>query len=152
MNLKKLLNKDLVCVDLPGKSKTEVIESLLDVIMKTGKIKDRDAALACILDREKKMSTGIQAGVAIPHGKTEAVDELLACVAIKKEGVDFESLDGRPSRIFIMTLSPVNKVGTHVQFLAEISRLLREEDAREKMVSAGSADELLDLILNSEMK
>ena len=139
-------------MDLPGKSKTEVIESLLDVIMKTGKIKNREAALACILDREKKMSTGIQAGVAIPHGKTEAVDELLACVAIKKEGVDFESLDGEHSRIFIMTLSPVNKVGPHVQFLAEISRLLRQEDAREKMVSIGSADELLDLILNSEMK
>ena len=139
-------------MDLPGKSKPEVIESLLDVIMKTGKIKNRDAALACILDREKKMSTGIQAGVAIPHGKTEAVDELLACVAIKKEGVDFESLDGKHSRIFIMTLSPVNKIGPHVQFLAEISRLLRQEDAREKMVSAGSADELLDIILNSEMK
>jgi len=139
-------------MDLPGKSKTEVIESLLDVIMKTGKVKNRDAALACILDREKKMSTGIQAGVAIPHGKTEAVDELLACVAIKKEGVDFESLDGEHSRIFIMTLSPVNKVGPHVQFLAEISRLLRQEDAREKMVSAGSVKELLDLILNPEMK
>lgn len=139
-------------MDLPGKSKPEVIESLLDLIMKTGKIKNRDAALACILDREKKMSTGIQAGVAIPHGKTEAVDELLACVAIKKEGIDFESLDGKHSRIFIMTLSPVNKVGPHVQFLAEISRLLRQEDAREKMVSVGSADELLDLILNSEMK
>lgn len=139
-------------MDLPGKSKPEVIESLLDLIMKTGKIKNRDAALACILDREKKMSTGIQEGVAIPHGKTEAVDELLACVAIKKEGIDFESLDGKHSRIFIMTLSPVNKVGPHVQFLAEISRLLRQEDAREKMVSVGSADELLDLILNSEMK
>ena len=139
-------------MDLPGKSKPEVIESLLDVIMKTGKIKNRDAALACILDRERKMSTGIQAGVAIPHGKTEAVDELLACVAIKKEGVDFESLDGEHSRIFIMTLSPVNKVGPHVQFLAEISKLLRQKDAREKMVSAGSENELLDLILSSEMK
>ena len=139
-------------MDLPGKSKPEVIESLLDVIMKTGKIKNRDAALACILDREKKMSTGIQAGVAIPHGKTEAVDELPACVAIKKEGVDFESLDGEHSRIFIMTLSPVNKVGPHVQFLAEISKLLRQKDAREKMVSAGSENELLDLILSSEMK
>ena len=152
MNLKKILNKNMVCMDLPGNSKQEVIEALLDVIMKTGKVKDRNAALKCILDREEKMSTGVQEGVAIPHGKTEAVDELLACVAIKKEGVDFEALDGKMSLIFIMTLSPENKIGPHVQFLAEISRSLKHKEIREKMMSASSEDELLDLLLHSEIK
>ena len=152
MNLKKILNKNLVCLDLPGESKQEVIEAILDVIMKTGKVKDRGAALTCILDREQKMSTGVQEGIAIPHGKTEAVDELLVCVAVKKEGIDFEALDGKKSRIFIMTLSPVNRIGPHIQFLAEISKMLRHKETREKMLSAGSADELLDLILNPEKK
>ena len=152
MNLKKILNKNLFCLDLPGESKQEVIEALLDVIMKTGKVKDREAALACLLDREQKMSTGVQEGIAIPHGKTEAVDELLACVALKKEGVDFEALDGKKSRIFIMTLSPANRIGPHVQFLAEISKMIRHKGKREKMLSAGSADELLDLIINPEIK
>jgi PTS system nitrogen regulatory IIA component len=98
------------------------------------------------------MSTGIQEGIAIPHGKTDAVDELVACVAIKKEGIDFESLDGKPSRIFIMTLSPANKVGPHVQFLAEISRLLKRTEARAQMLSAGSAEELLDCFIKGEGK
>lgn len=139
-------------MDLPGQSKEQVIEALLDVAMTTGKIKDKEAALKCILERENKMSTGIQAGIAIPHGKTDAVDELVACIGIKREGVDFDSLDGKLSRIFIMTLSPANKVGPHVQFLAEISRLLRQKEARERVVSAGSVEELLDLIITGDGK
>ena len=152
MKLKKILKKEVICTDLPGTSKEEVIAAMLEMLVKTGKVKNKAAALASILDREKKMSTGIQVGIAIPHGKTDAVDELLACVAVKKEGVDFESMDGKPSRIFIMTLSPLNKIGPHVQFLAEISKLLRHEDAREKILSAGSANEILDLIISSEGK
>ena len=151
MNLSKVLNKNVICTDLPGRSKDEVIQALLDVAMTTGKIKDRDAALESILERENKMSTGIQAGIAIPHGKTDAVDELVACVAIKREGVDFDSLDGKPSRIFIMTLSPANRVGPHVQFLAEISRLLKQKEAREQMLSVESVDELLHLIISREV-
>jgi len=152
MNLKKVLNKKVVCMDLPGRSKAEVIGALLNIAMTTGKIKNKDAALQCLLAREDRMSTGIQAGIAIPHGKTDAVEDLVACVAIKKDGVDFNALDGSPSRIFIMTLSPANKIGPHVQFLAEISRLLRQKEVREKMLSAGSPDELLDLIVRSEVK
>ena len=152
MNLNKVLNKNVICMDLPGRSKEEVINALLDVAMTTGKIKNRDAALKSILERENKMSTGIQAGIAIPHGKTDAVDELVACVAIKREGIDFDSLDGNPSRIFIMTLSPANRVGPHVQFLAEISRLLKQKEAREQMLSIGSVDELLNFIINREGK
>ena len=152
MNLSNVLKKNVICMDLPGRSKEEVVKALLDVAMTTGKIKNRDAALKSILERENKMSTGIQAGIAIPHGKTDAVDELVACIAIKREGVDFDSLDGNPSRIFIMTLSPADRIGPHVQFLAEISRLLKQKEAREQMLSAGSVDELLDFILNREGK
>jgi fructose-specific phosphotransferase system IIA component len=148
MNLKKLLNTDVMQLDLPGNSKQEVIESLLDILMKTGKVKDKAAALNALLDREKKMSTGIQFGVAIPHAKTDAVDELLACVAIKKEGVSFEALDGLESKIFIMTLSPEKRTGPHVQFLAEMSKVLQNEVLREKMLDIESEEALLQLILS----
>ena len=148
MNLKRLLNTDVMQLDLPGSSKQEVIEGLLDILMKTGKVKDRAAALNALLERERKMSTGIQFGVAIPHAKTDAVDELLACVAIKREGVDFAALDGLDSKIFIMTLSPDKRTGPHVQFLADMSGVLQNEDIREKMLHSESEEALLQLILS----
>jgi PTS system nitrogen regulatory IIA component len=97
------------------------------------------------MERERKMSTGIQHGVAIPHAKTKAVKNLVACIGLKKEGVDFASLDGEPSRIFIMTLSPVDRVGPHVQFLAEISMVIKTEEAREHLLQAKSAQEVLSV-------
>lgn len=152
MNLRKILSKNVISIDLAGQSKEQVIEALLDVAMTTGKIKDKEAALKCVLERENKMSTGIQAGIAIPHGRTDAVDDLVACIGIKKEGVDFDSLDGVPSRIFIMTLSPTNRIGPHVQFLAEISKLLKQKEARERLMSAESVEEILQLMINRDEK
>ncbi|MCK5197231.1 MAG: PTS sugar transporter subunit IIA [Spirochaetales bacterium] len=147
MNLKKILNKNVAELELRGSSKQEIIENLLDILVKTGKVKDRAVALEALMAREAKMSTGIQQGIAIPHCKTDAVNELLACVGIKKDGVDFEALDGIPSKIFIMTLSPLTRTGPHVQFLAEISRVLTNEDMRTKLINAGSGDELISLII-----
>ena len=147
MNLKKILNKNVAELELRGSSKQEIIENLLDILVKTGKVKDRAVALEALMAREAKMSTGIQQGIAIPHCKTDAVNELLACVGIKKDGVDFEALDGIPSKIFIMTLSPLTRTGPHVQFLAEISRVLTSEDMRTKLINAGSGDELISLII-----
>jgi mannitol/fructose-specific phosphotransferase system IIA component (Ntr-type) len=147
MNLKKILSPEVISLHLPGDSKQEIIESLLDLCMKTGKISDRQKALDCILERERKMSTGIQHGVAIPHGKTEAVTDLAACVGLRKDGIDFESLDGEPSRIFIMTVSPINRIGPHVQFLAEVSHLLKSRENRERILAAESVEQVLSLLL-----
>ena len=147
MNLKKILNANLVELDLKGDSKQEIIENLLDILVKTGKVKDRSLALEALLDRESKMSTGLQQGIAIPHGKTDAVAELLVCVGIVKGGMDFEALDGIPSNIFIMTLSPLTRSGPHVQFLADISRVLTSEGMRGKLINADTKDELVSLLV-----
>ena len=147
MNLKKILNNNLVELDLKGSSKQEVIENLLDILVKTGKVKDRALALEALLERESKMSTGLQQGVAIPHGKTDAVTELLACVGIIRDGMDFQALDGIPSKIFIMTLSPLTRSGPHVQFLADISRVLTSEGMRGKLINAETKDELISLLV-----
>lgn len=147
MNLKKILHKDVAELELQGSNKQEIIENLLDILVKSGKVKERVVALEALMERESKMSTGIQQGIAIPHCKTDAVDELLACVGIVKNGVDFEALDGIPSKIFIMTLSPLTRTGPHVQFLAEISRVLTNESMRDKLINAGSKEELISLIV-----
>jgi fructose-specific phosphotransferase system IIA component len=146
MNIKKLLTEDLIELKLSGDTKEEVIEAMVDLAMKSGKIKDRQAALEAVLEREKKMSTGIQAGVAIPHGKSETVDEMVACIGLKPEGIDFAALDGQPSKIFIMTISPVNRTGPHVQFLAEISKILQSEENRQAILAVKSPAELISLL------
>jgi len=149
MNLRKILSPEVVSLGLKAETKDEALVELVDLLMQSGKVADREKALAAIREREEKMSTGIQHGVAIPHGKSEAVEELVACVAVKPEGIDFASLDGEPSKIFIMTLSPVNRTGPHVQFLAEISQLLQTAEAREKILSVNSAEELLKILLKT---
>lgn len=146
MNLRRVLSKSDITVNLPGRNKEEVLSALMDILMAGGKVHNREVAMNAILERERKMSTGIQNGVAIPHGKTDAVEELVACLGIKKDGVEFDALDGEKSRIFIMTLSPVNKAGPHVQFLAEISQLLTDSAKREKLLAARSSDEVLDIL------
>jgi fructose-specific phosphotransferase system IIA component len=138
MKMKRLLREDLVSVDLSGKHKDEVISELLDLLMKSGKVSDRETALQDLLKREKQMSTGMQYGVAIPHAKTVAVKELTACIGIHREGVPFDSLDGELSRILIMMLSPVDRTGPHIQFLADVSMVLKSAEARKQLAEAES--------------
>ena len=99
-----------------------------------------------VLEREEKMSTGMQNGVAIPHGKTDSVKGLVAAVGLNKAGVDFDSMDGLPSTIFIMTVSPARRTGPHMQFLAEVSRLLGSSSEREKLLACRTHREILALL------
>lgn len=146
MNLKKILTKDSVLPDLKAESKKEVIEELIGLLVAAGKFTGKTAAVQAVLAREEKMSTGMQNGIAIPHGKTDAVDQLIAAVGIHRNGVEFDSMDRKPSHIFILTLSPEKRAGPHIQFLAEISRVLSRPELREKLLVAHTADEILSLL------
>jgi len=147
MNLKKVLSPTTVSTRLAGSTKTEIIESLVDLAMNSGRIQDRDEALQSVLDRERKMTTGMEHGIAIPHGKTNAVDDLVVAVGVSPEPVEFEAMDGKPCRIFIMTLSPLTRKGPHIQFLAEITRILKEESRRAAILEAGSPKEVVDILV-----
>ena len=116
MNLRSVLTPETVNLHLKGTTKEAIIDEMLDILIAAGKVTDKQAALDCVLDRERKMSTGMKHGIAIPHGKTDTVSDLVACIGVSDEPVDFDSLDQEPCRIFIMTLSPVNKTGPHLQF------------------------------------
>ncbi len=146
MNLKTVLTRDTVSLHLKGTSKEEIINELLDILVKAGKVKDRAGALAAVLDRERKMSTGMKHGIAIPHGKSSAVSDLVACIGISDTAVDFDSLDHEPCRIFIMTLSPIDKTGPHLQFLAEVSLLFKSSEKRAEILASSSSDEVLRIL------
>jgi PTS system nitrogen regulatory IIA component len=146
MNLKKVLNADTINIHLKGSTKQEIINELLDILVATGKIKDREAAYNAVMEREQKMSTGMKHGIAIPHGKSAAIDDLVACIGISDKPVDFDSLDHLPCRIFIMTLSPAEKTGPHLQFLAEVSLLFKSAEKREEILKADTPEALLKIL------
>ena len=146
MNLKKVLSKESILPALQADTKANVLEELIDFMAKTGKISDRDAALQAVLARKAKMSTGMQNGIAIPHGKTDSVDQLVVVIAIKPDGVDFDAMDDNPCSIFIMTLSPIKRRGPHMQFLAEISRLIGKASVREKLRQCKTNNGIYELL------
>ena len=150
MNLKSVLTTDTVNLHLKGKTKDEIIGELLDILVASGKVTDRAEALSCVLDRERKMSTGMKHGIAIPHGKTDSVSDLVACIGISDNPVDFDSLDQEPCRIFIMTLSPVSKTGPHLQFLAEVSLLVKSAEKRQDILSAKSKEDVIKILTSVE--
>ncbi len=149
MNIFSELTADTILLDLHSETKAEIIAEMLDALIAAGRVASdkRADVLAALMAREAKMSTGMEHGIAIPHAKTEAVEELVACVAVTREPIDIESVDGHPARIFIMTLSPKEASGPHVRFLSEIGKLLRHRANRQAVLDARTRAELLQALL-----
>ncbi|MGP1455786.1 MAG: PTS sugar transporter subunit IIA [Treponema sp.] len=146
MNLQTVLTSETVNLHLKGTSKEEIIDELLDMLVAAGQVKDKAVARAAVLDREHKMSTGMKHGIAIPHGKTNSVSDLVACIGISDNPVDFDSLDQEPCRIFIMTLSPVDKTGPHLQFLAEVSLLFKSAEKRQEILKTNDKADIIRIL------
>jgi len=146
MNLKTVLTTGTINLHLKGSNKEEIINELLDILVNAGKIQDREAAYNAVMDREHKMSTGMKHGIAIPHGKSSAIRDLIACIGVSDKPVDFDALDHQPCRIFIMTLSPVEKTGPHLQFLAEISLLFKSAEKRQEILNAASPEDIIKVL------
>ena len=146
MDLRTVLTPETVNLHLKGKTKDDIIDEMLDILVKAGKVTDKAAARDCVLERERKMSTGMKHGIAIPHGKTDTVSDLVACIGISDNPVDFDSLDQDPCRIFIMTLSPVNKTGPHLQFLAEVSLLFKSAGKRQQILETQDKAEVIKIL------
>jgi PTS system fructose-specific IIC component len=150
MRLSGLLSEETIIVSLHDKNKMSVIEELLDLAMKTGKIKNRETALKAVMDREELMSTGLEKGVAVPHAKSSAASELTMSLGISKEGIDFEAADGKPSHLFFFILAPEAAAGPNVQVLAQIARLTSDPDFCQALKSASSPTEVLEIIRDAE--
>jgi fructose-specific phosphotransferase system IIA component len=150
MLLTQILEPACIKVPLQGKNKEAVITELVDVLNAAGVLQNRDDVLQAVLAREQTRSTGIGSGIAIPHGKCKGVRELVMAMGIASGGVDFQSIDEKPVYIVVLLASPLDKTGPHIQALARISRLMLDEDFKNKIQKASSAQELFDLIKNKE--
>jgi fructose-specific phosphotransferase system IIA component len=131
-----LITPDYITLDLKANDKEALITELVDLLAARGRLTNRDEVLRDVFEREKSMSTGMEHGIALPHGKSDGVDDLTVAVGIKRDGIDFGSLDGEKSRLFIMVVSPRKTTGPHIQFLAAISSVLRDEAMRAKLFDA----------------
>ncbi len=147
-SMSQYINSESIVVDLAGSTKADIIQELLSLLAKQGVIKNVKRARADLMAREKQMSSGLAHGVAIPHARSDAVDGLVCAVGLKKSGVDFGALDGKPSRIIVLTLSPNDVPAPHVQFMAMISRALNEE-GRARVLDASSKEDVLKTLLST---
>ena len=150
MNLLDILSLESTIVDLKGESKEDIIAELVNSLAGGDAITDRDQVLQAVLDREKIMSTGIGDGIAIPHGKSAAATELVAAMGTQRRGVDFDALDGEPAFVFFLLVSPANVSGPHIKALARISRLLKNDEFKKKLIEANSAEEIIATIEAAE--
>jgi fructose-specific phosphotransferase system IIA component len=150
MILTQILQPNCVKVPVENKDKEAVITELVDLLDANGLLLDRDVALDAVLTRERTRSTGTGAGIAIPHGKCNAVKELVMAIGIAHEPIEFESVDGKPVKILILLVSPADQTGPHIQALASISRLMLNEEFKQKLEQAVSAEEVYELLNDTE--
>lgn len=149
-NVGKTISPLAVEVDLSADSKEGVIKEMIGLLVRSGQIPFHqiDSILTEIMTREKTMSTGMQDSVALPHTKSQQINQLMIAVGINKNGVDFDSLDKQPSRIFILALAPVDRNESYLQLIADISRFLSIEANRSRFLDCRNNTELFQIIYN----
>ncbi|HTX99937.1 MAG TPA: PTS sugar transporter subunit IIA [Bacteroidota bacterium] len=150
MKISDILTADLVWPGLEGKTKEEIIDHIIERIAASPKVLDREKVRKAILDREKIMSTGVGNGFAIPHGKTDAVSDIVAAFAVTAEPIDYQSLDEKPVRLVFLLVGKDNLVGPHIKLLSRISRLMSKEEFRRRLLEPHTAAEIIELFKQEE--
>jgi PTS system nitrogen regulatory IIA component len=152
MKIVDFVRPELIVAQLLTHDKTEVIKELADHLAANVPGVEREALARVLLERERLASTAIGEGVAIPHGKLDAVGKLVACVGRAPAGVDFDSMDGRPTHLFFVLVAPENSTGVHLKALARISRLFKDPEFRTRLMQAKDAAEIYRVIAEEDAK
>lgn len=142
MNITDLVSEHLVIPALREQTKGGVLRELVNPLAAAHPGIDADQLLAMLWEREQLGSTAIAAGVAIPHAKLPGLPKVLAVVGRHRQGVDFASLDGTPTKLFFLLVAPTDSNGQHLKALAQVSRLVRDDVLRESLISATDRHEL----------
>jgi PTS system nitrogen regulatory IIA component len=142
MKITDILSEDVIVPALRGRSKDDVIEELAGVVAAAHPDIDRARLVQALQDREKLNSTALGESVAIPHGKLPALQRVVAAFGRSVQGVDFKSLDGKPTHLFFLLVAPEDSAGAHLKALARISRLLKDDAFRTRLMAAASGADL----------
>jgi len=150
MKLSDLLDESVVKVRLESEEKEELFAEMVELLVRAGRIENRERALRAILAREEMATTGIGNGLAVPHGKDASIKTLTAALGISKSGIDYDATDGEAVYVVFLVLAEVNNPGPHVQCLGEIARLLQMPGFYERLRRAETAEEALATIRAEE--
>lgn len=150
MKLAEILPQALVIPELRGATKDAVLRELAEHLAAAEPEIEVEALVKILWERERLGSTALGDGIAIPHGKLPAMQNVLAAFGRHRDGVDFDSLDGRPSHIFFVLIAPEHSVGQHLKALARVSRLLKDDRVRQQLVELDDQAELYRVICEAD--
>ncbi len=150
MKISDILTENLVATGLPGNTKNEIIDAMIDLVASSPKVTDKEKVRKAIFEREEIMSTGVGNGFAIPHGKTEAVADIVAAFAVTAQPIDYQSLDEKPVRLVFLLVGKDNLVGPHIKLLSRISRLMNKEEFRRRLLDLKTPREILEAFRQEE--
>lgn len=145
MKILEVMSKETICVDLKATDKKGVLDELAAPVATLAGA-SQEELVKVLMERERLGSTGIGGGIGIPHGKLKSIEDLILGFGLSRRGVDFESMDGRPTHIFFLLLTPESSAGLHLKLLARISRLLKNEEFKNQLMQASTADDIIETI------
>ena len=145
MKICDVLDRKSILADLKARNKKGILEELVVPVAEIAGVSQKDLTRV-LMERERLGSTGIGGGIGIPHGKMKSLESLVLGFGLSRQGVDFESLDGQPTHIFFLLVTPENSTGLHLKLLARISRILKNDPFKNRLMEATDRDEILGII------
>ena len=152
MMITDFLKEDCIVINMKSREKKGALSELLKLLETNNYIKDSNEILEAILEREKLGSTGIGQGIAVPHTKTDQIENLVGAVGISNSGISFDSLDGEPVNVIFLIIAPTKSIGLHLKALAKIARLLKNRTFRNALRNAKTPSEVLQIIKEDDEK
>ena len=145
MKILDVLHKEAILVNLEAQDKKGILEELVAPVARISGVNHKDL-VRVLMERERLGSTGIGGGIGIPHGKLNDLKSLVLGFGLSRQGIDFESIDGKPTHIFFLLVAPEDSTGLHLKVLAQVSRALKNELFKERLLNAADRDEIVSVI------
>jgi fructose-specific phosphotransferase system IIA component len=150
MKLSDLLNEKVIIPELKGATKDEVINELINLFKDDQRVNNLDKVRTAVMEREKIMSTGVGKNFAIPHGKTDAIDDILCAFGKSNKPIDYQSLDSQPVYLVFLLVGKENLVSMHIKLLSRISRMMTKDNFRQKLINANTAEDIISIFREEE--
>ena len=152
MKLINYLRPEYIAIGLDAESKEDLLDAMIDLAAKNPFMLDKEKVRIAIIERERIMSTGVGKGFAIPHGKTDAVSDIILAFAITKKPVDYSAMDNEPVRLVLLLISRDSDVGTRLKLLSRASKVMNSDAARASLLAAKTPQEVMDIFTAEELR